>query len=52
MVLDMQACHNLGIRGIWINRRGEMGNPDWLPYEELPDLRGLPDLLLPKTVRA
>jgi 2-haloacid dehalogenase len=52
MVLDMQACHNLGIRGIWINRRGEKGNPDWLPYEELPDLRGVPDLLLPKTVRA
>ena len=47
MTLDMQACHELGIRGIWINRRGEKGNPDWLPYEELPNLNRLPDLLLP-----
>lgn len=47
MFLDMQACHELGIRGIWINRRGEKGNPDWLPYVELPDLTGVPDLLLP-----
>jgi 2-haloacid dehalogenase len=47
MVLDMQACHELGIRAIWINRRGEKGNPDWLPYEELPDLKRVPDLLLP-----
>ena len=45
MVLDMQACHKVGIRGIWINRLGEIGNPDWLPYKELPDLRGVPDLL-------
>lgn len=45
MVLDMQACHALGIRGIWINRRGEPGNPAWLPYAELPDLRGVPALL-------
>jgi 2-haloacid dehalogenase len=47
MVLDMQACKELGIRGIWINRNGEKGNPDWLPYEELPDLSGVPDVLLP-----
>ncbi len=46
MVLDMQACHELGIRAIWINRRREKGNPDWLPYEELPDLKRVPDLLL------
>lgn len=46
MILDMQACHELGIRGIWINRRGERGNPDWLPYVELPDLTGVPGLLL------
>jgi hypothetical protein len=39
-------------RPLTVNRRGEKGNPDWLPYEELPDLRGVPDLLLPKTVRA
>ena len=30
-----------------INRRGEKGNPDWLPYEELPNLKRVPDLLLP-----
>lgn len=47
MVLDMQACHELGIRGIWINRRGEKGNPAWLPYEELPDLTRVPAYLLP-----
>ena len=40
MILDMQACHELGLRGIWINRRGERGNPAWLPYVELPDLAG------------
>jgi 2-haloacid dehalogenase len=47
MALDMQACHELGIRAIWINRRGEKGNPDWLPYEELPNFKRVPDLLLP-----
>jgi len=46
MILDMQACHELGIRAVWINRRGEPGNPDWLPYEELPDLSGVPEMLL------
>ena len=29
MIHDMQACHELGVRAIWINRRGEKGNPDW-----------------------
>lgn len=47
MVLDMQACHTIGIRGIWINRTGIPGNPAWLPYDELPNLSGLPGLLLP-----
>lgn len=45
MVLDMQACHQLGIRGVWINRLQQAGNPDWLPYAELPDLTGVPALL-------
>jgi 2-haloacid dehalogenase len=45
MDLDMQACHTLGMRGIWINRMRLAGNPDWLPYEELPDLRDVPTLL-------
>jgi len=46
MFLDIKACHDFGIRGIWINRRGEAGNPDWLPYTELPDLTGVPGLLM------
>ena len=25
MIHDMQACHELGVRAIWINRRGERG---------------------------
>jgi 2-haloacid dehalogenase len=37
----------LGLRGIWVNRRGETGNPDWLPYAEVPDLDGAAALLLP-----
>ena len=45
MLLDIQACHALGMRGIWINRFGHQGNPDWLPDAELPDLRGVPALL-------
>jgi 2-haloacid dehalogenase len=47
MYWDMKACHELGLRGIWVNRRGETGNPDWLPYAEVPDLNGAAALLLP-----
>ena len=47
MYWDMKACHELGVRGIWVNRRGETGNPDWLPYAEVPDLNGAEALLLP-----
>jgi 2-haloalkanoic acid dehalogenase type II len=46
MFLDMKACHELGLRAIWINRYGDAGKPEWLPYEELPDLSGVPSLLL------
>jgi 2-haloacid dehalogenase len=46
MYWDMKACHELGLRGIWVNRRGETGNPDWLPYAEVPDLTGAMRLLL------
>ena len=46
MYWDMKACHQLGLRGIWVNRRGETGNPDWLPYEEVADLNGAASLLL------
>ena len=47
MYWDMKACHELGLRGIWVNRRGERGNPDWLPYAEVSDLDGAAALLLP-----
>lgn len=47
MYWDMKARHELGLRGIWINRRREIGEPDWLPYEEVSDLDGAAALLLP-----
>ncbi|WP_245582544.1 haloacid dehalogenase type II [Neorhizobium lilium] len=47
MFTDMKACHELGVRGIWVNRRGQRGNPDWLPYAEVSDLNGAAALLLP-----
>jgi 2-haloacid dehalogenase len=31
-----------------VNRRGEAGNPDWLPYAEVTDLDGAAALLLPR----
>lgn len=47
MFLDMKACHELGVRGIWVNRLGQAGNPDWLPYAEVSDLDKAAALLLP-----
>ena len=47
MYWDMKARHELGLRGIWVNRRGETGNPDWLPCAEVTDLNGAAALLLP-----
>ncbi|WP_102959247.1 haloacid dehalogenase type II [Mangrovicella endophytica] len=47
MYWDMKARHELGLRGIWVNRRSETGNPDWLPYAEVTDLDGAAALLLP-----
>lgn len=49
MYTDMKACHEQGLRGIWVNRRGETGNPDWLPYAEVSDLGGAASLLLPRS---
>ena len=46
MYWDMKARHELGLRGIWVNRRGEVGNADWLPYAEVPDLDRAAALLL------
>jgi 2-haloalkanoic acid dehalogenase type II len=47
MFLDMKACHEMGVRAIWVNRLGQRGNPDWLPYAEVSDLNEASALLLP-----
>lgn len=44
-VTDLKACHEMGIRAVWIDRLGETLNPDWTPEAVLPDLVALPDLL-------
>jgi 2-haloacid dehalogenase len=40
---DITPAHALGIRTVWINRLGERAEP--APTRELPDLRGLADVL-------
>jgi 2-haloacid dehalogenase len=40
---DVVPAHELGIPSVWINRRGERGDP--APTRELPDLHGLADVL-------
>ena len=42
-VHDIVPANELGLRSIWINRRGESGEPP--PTRELPDLTGLTDVL-------
>lgn len=42
---DIEPAHALGVRRVWINRRGEAGDRRFGPYDELPDLSGLPSLL-------
>ena len=42
---DIVPGHQLGLRRVWINRQGLDGDPAYGPYDELPDLRGLPALL-------
>lgn len=44
---DMKACHELGIRSVWIDRADEAPNPDWPAHAVLDDLTKLPKLLLP-----
>lgn len=46
MYTDMKACHELGVRAVWVNRHGETGNPDWKPYAEVSDLNEAAALLL------
>ena len=40
---DIVPAHELGLRSVWINRLGERAEP--APTRELPDLRGLADVL-------
>lgn len=42
---DIMPGHALGLRRVWINRNGKPGDETYGPYEELPDLTGLPKLL-------
>ena len=42
---DIVAAHHLGWRRVWINRYGKVGDPAYGPYQELPDLSGLPELI-------
>ena len=48
MYWDMRAArHELWLRGIWVNRRGEVGNPEWLPHATVSNLEEAAALLLP-----
>jgi 2-haloacid dehalogenase len=42
---DIVPLHALGWQRVWINRYGKVGDPAYGPYEELPDLTRLPDLI-------
>ncbi|TLS47199.1 HAD family hydrolase, partial [Streptomyces montanus] len=43
---DHIPTRDLGLkRRVWINRYGHPGSADYQPYDELPDLSGLPKLL-------
>jgi 2-haloacid dehalogenase len=42
---DIIPGHELGLRRVWINRNGLDGDDTYGPYDELPDLNGLPELL-------
>ena len=43
---DIMPAHALGWNRVWINRYGKTGDPAYGPYHELPDLSGLPGLVL------
>jgi 2-haloacid dehalogenase len=42
---DIPPAHTLGWARVWINREGETCDAAYGPYEVLPDLSGLPDLI-------
>lgn len=43
---DIMPASELGLKRVWINRRGQPGDQErYGPYDELPDLTGLPALI-------
>lgn len=44
---DIEPAHALGLRRIWINRRGETGDPAFGPYAEMSDMTRLPAAIWP-----
>lgn len=42
---DIVPAHAVGWERVWINRRGQPGDPSFGPYRELTDLTGLPDVI-------
>lgn len=42
---DIIPGHAAGLRRVWINRNGHSGDDNYGPYDELPNLQGLPELL-------
>jgi 2-haloacid dehalogenase len=42
---DIMPGHELGWNCVWINRYGKPGDPAYGPYQELPDLSGVPGLI-------
>lgn len=43
--LDLTVCKAMGIRAIWVNRRGETLDKGLTPLGEVTDLTGLPSLI-------
>ena len=42
---DIMPGHALGLRRVWINRNRKPGDAAYGPYDELPDLTGVPEIL-------
>jgi 2-haloacid dehalogenase len=45
---DIMPTYGLGVRRIWINRSARRGSSAFMPYEEIPDMSRLPELLISK----
>jgi 2-haloacid dehalogenase len=42
---DIMPAKQYGVRRVWINRYNRKGSDYYQPYDELPDLSGLPEML-------